>query len=116
MGRRQHPLPTSPVKFINESAFPFPKGKLSPIPLGIKKKKKKKKQIEVLCLKIDLTQYTVLWLIVPFKYIGHLPVNSSRQPIVWFGLVWFGLVWFGLVWFFETGFLCKALAVLELTL
>jgi hypothetical protein len=43
MGRRQHPLPTSPVKFINESAFPFPKGKLSPIPLGIKKKKKKKK-------------------------------------------------------------------------
>jgi hypothetical protein len=32
---------------------------------------------------------------------------------VWFGLVWFGLVWF---WFFETGFLCVALAVLELTL
>jgi hypothetical protein len=36
--------------------------------------------------------------------------------LVWFGLVWFGLVWFGLVWFFETGFLCVALAVLELTL
>jgi hypothetical protein len=36
--------------------------------------------------------------------------------LVWFGLVWFGLVWFGLVWFFETGFLCIALAVLELTL
>jgi hypothetical protein len=35
--------------------------------------------------------------------------------LVWFGLVWFGLVWFGLVWFFETGFLCVALAVLELT-
>jgi hypothetical protein len=44
-----------------------------------------------------------------------------------FGLVWFGLVWFGLVWFVcfvlfvlfcfsETGFLCVALAVLELTL
>jgi hypothetical protein len=32
------------------------------------------------------------------------------------GLVWFGLVWFSLVWFFETGFLCVALAVLELTL
>jgi hypothetical protein len=31
-------------------------------------------------------------------------------------LVWFGLVWFGLVWFFETGVLCVALAVLELTL
>jgi hypothetical protein len=28
-------------------------------------------------------------------------------------LVWFGLVWF---WFFETGFLCVALAVLELSL
>ena len=28
----------------------------------------------------------------------------------------FCLVWFGLVWFFETGFLCVALAVLELTL
>jgi hypothetical protein len=27
-----------------------------------------------------------------------------------------GLVWFGLVWFFETGFLCVALAILELTL
>jgi hypothetical protein len=26
------------------------------------------------------------------------------------------LVWFGLVWFFDTGFLCVALAVLELTL
>jgi hypothetical protein len=53
--------------------------------------------------------------------------------LVWFDLVWFGLVWFGLVWFgfcfvfvvvllcfcfcfFETGFLCVALAVLELTL
>jgi hypothetical protein len=38
--------------------------------------------------------------------------------LVWFGLVWFGLVWFGLVWFgfFETGFLCVALAFLELTL
>jgi hypothetical protein len=36
--------------------------------------------------------------------------------LVWFGLVWFGLVWFGLVWFSETGFLCVALAVLELTL
>ena len=36
--------------------------------------------------------------------------------LVWFGLVWFGLVWFGLVWFFETGYLCVALAVLELTL
>jgi hypothetical protein len=34
-----------------------------------------------------------------------------------FGLVWFGLVWFGLVWFgFKSGFLCIALAVLELTL
>jgi len=31
-------------------------------------------------------------------------------------LVWFGLVWFSLVWFFETGFLCVALTVLELTL
>jgi hypothetical protein len=29
--------------------------------------------------------------------------------------VWFGLVWFGF-WFSETGFLCVALAVLELTL
>jgi hypothetical protein len=36
--------------------------------------------------------------------------------LVWFGLVWFGLVWFGLVWFFESGFLCIALAVQELTL
>jgi hypothetical protein len=36
--------------------------------------------------------------------------------LVWFGLVWFGLIWFGLVWFFDTGFLCIALAVLELTL
>jgi hypothetical protein len=36
--------------------------------------------------------------------------------LVWFGLVWFGLVWFGLVWFFVTGYLCVALAVLELTL
>jgi hypothetical protein len=44
--------------------------------------------------------------------------------LVWFGLVWFGLVWFGLVWFgfallcfvFKTGFLCVALAILELTL
>jgi hypothetical protein len=35
--------------------------------------------------------------------------------LVWFGLVWFGLVWFGLVWF-DTGFLCVALAVLELLL
>jgi hypothetical protein len=26
------------------------------------------------------------------------------------------VVWFSLVWFFETGFLCAALAVLELTL
>jgi hypothetical protein len=26
------------------------------------------------------------------------------------------LFWFGLVWFFKTGFLCIALAVLELTL
>jgi hypothetical protein len=33
--------------------------------------------------------------------------------LFWFGLDWFGLVWF---WFFETGFLCVALAVLELTL
>jgi hypothetical protein len=34
-----------------------------------------------------------------------------------FGVVLFcfGLVWFGF-WFFETGFLCVALAVLELTL
>jgi hypothetical protein len=31
-------------------------------------------------------------------------------------LVWFGLVWFGFSWFFETGFLCIALTVLELTL
>jgi hypothetical protein len=29
---------------------------------------------------------------------------------------WFVCFWFGLVWFFETGFLCIALAVLELTL
>ena len=29
---------------------------------------------------------------------------------------WFGLVWFGLIWFFETGFLCIALAILELIL
>jgi hypothetical protein len=36
--------------------------------------------------------------------------------LVWFGLVWFGLVWFGLVWFSKTGFVCIALAVLELTL
>jgi hypothetical protein len=33
---------------------------------------------------------------------------------VW--LVGWLVVWFGLVWFFETGFLCIALAVLELTL
>jgi hypothetical protein len=36
-----------------------------------------------------------------------------KQKETPFGLVWFGLVWFG---FSETGFLCVALAVLELTL
>jgi hypothetical protein len=37
----------------------------------------------------------------------------SRPDKVWF--FWF-VCFFGLVWFFETGFLCIALAVLELTL
>jgi hypothetical protein len=36
--------------------------------------------------------------------------------LVWFGLVCFALLCFALLWFFETGFLCIALAVLELTL
>jgi hypothetical protein len=35
----------------------------------------------------------------------------------WFFVRLFVLVWFGLVfWFFKTGFLCVALAVMELTL
>jgi hypothetical protein len=36
--------------------------------------------------------------------------------LVWFGLVWFGFLFVCLFCFFETGFLCVALAVLELTL
>jgi hypothetical protein len=53
-----------------------------------------------------------------------LATESSLRPYyAYIFLLWFGLVWFGLVWFFflgggafETGFLCVALAVLELTL
>jgi hypothetical protein len=40
----------------------------------------------------------------------YLPAPLPTQILLVFGLVWFGF------WFFETGFLCIALAVLELTL
>jgi hypothetical protein len=51
-----------------------------------------------------------------FVWLGLAWLGLVWFGLVWFGLVWFGLVWFGLVWFFKTGFLCVALAVLELTL
>ena len=44
------------------------------------------------------------------------PACLFCSVLVWSGLVWSGLVWFGSVLFFETGFLCVALAVLELAL
>jgi hypothetical protein len=44
-----------------------------------------------------------------------LPPFTTVHIKGFFVLFWFGLVWFGF-WFFETGFLCIALAVLELTL
>jgi hypothetical protein len=43
-------------------------------------------------------------------------IDSHLEVLAGLKLTLFGLVWFGLVWFFETGFLCVALAVLELTL
>jgi hypothetical protein len=64
-----------------------------------------------------------------FHSVSPWALPTAADAIFGFGLVWFGLVWFGLVWFgfvlfcfvlfcfvFETGFLCIALAVLELTL
>jgi hypothetical protein len=47
--------------------------------------------------------------------------NPSNPTLLLFRLIFFVLFWFGLVCFFysfssETGFLCVALAVLELTL
>jgi hypothetical protein len=61
---------------------------------------------------------------------GFLYIKPSLHPwdeayfiMVHDGLMWFFnlvckvcFVLFGLVWFFETGFLCVALAILELTL
>jgi hypothetical protein len=41
----------------------------------------------------------------------HGLINSVTQMFAFAVLVWFGC----LIWFFETGFLCVALAVLELT-
>jgi hypothetical protein len=46
-----------------------------------------------------------------FSCLGTQPMVVVTQETSYF--FWFG---FGFVWFFKTGFLCVALAVLELTL
>jgi hypothetical protein len=42
--------------------------------------------------------------------------SKYRFGVVLALVFWFGLVWFVCLFLFETGFLCVALAVLELTL
>jgi hypothetical protein len=48
---------------------------------------------------------------------AHKTQNKNVTKMFLFSFcVWDLLLWFGLVWFFKAGFLCVALAVLEITL
>jgi hypothetical protein len=49
-------------------------------------------------------------------YLQHSGGTTGGKVAVFWGIFCFGFGWFFFFWFFETGFLCIALAVLELTL
>jgi hypothetical protein len=55
-----------------------------------------------------------LWRTIAFMSHKVCSIEMTAKPLILKCVM--ALVWFGLVWFLEAGFLCVALAVLELTL